>query len=217
MMLNQISFSELKISQNSADSHENCENTSALVGKKANISWKSIPMEHLRYHPCYQSLGEPHTVKISSPQDLSLYRQDSWQWDALHKGRLTTSKAAACLGFYESKAGKILQIPSSLVSHARTVAAWRHLLEKPPRNWKFLEENGFIPNPKNRQDLWRLVDDSFQSDEQVNKVTKPIPFPYSYHPGDSNHKSVCATSTSSARLAWGSVQVNYCIHFVLLY
>jgi hypothetical protein len=40
-----------------------------------------------------------------------------WQWRALHKGRLTTSKAAVILGLYESKSSTFLKIPKSLTSH----------------------------------------------------------------------------------------------------
>jgi hypothetical protein len=41
--------------------------------------------------------------------------QDSWQWDALHAGRLTTSKAACCLGIYEPTGAH--QVSCSFVLH----------------------------------------------------------------------------------------------------
>lgn len=42
-----------------------------------------------------------------------MFSQDSWQWDALHEGRCTTSKATAALGLLENKAGHALNIPVS--------------------------------------------------------------------------------------------------------
>ena len=62
---------------------------------------------------------------------LQQFRQDSWQWDALHAGRLTTSKAASCLGFYEEHAGKKLGVPRSLRGHMKALNAWRDLCEPP--------------------------------------------------------------------------------------
>jgi len=98
-------------------------------------------MSHLRAHPLYRPLPEPYEVNITSSLDLRLYRQDCWQWDALHAGRLTTSKVATCLGFYESAAAAILRVPRSLQSHNRAISSWEELKIKPPHDWMFLMDD----------------------------------------------------------------------------
>lgn len=71
-------------------------------------------MDHLRLHPLFIKLPPPETIEsLDTLEDVRLFSQDSWQWDALHVGRCTTSKAAAALGLLEPKAGCRLNIPSS--------------------------------------------------------------------------------------------------------
>ena len=108
------------------------------VGGIPNILWRAVRTSDLRQHPRYRPLPYPGDVRVHSARDLSLFRQDSWQWDALHSGRLTTSKAASCLGLYEHKAAQVLQIPRSLQGHGRAIAAWQHIKQRPPKNWKHL-------------------------------------------------------------------------------
>jgi hypothetical protein len=116
-------------------------------GKAPNIDWQAITMEDLRAHPLYGELPHPLEVDLGELGTLSAgytdpaslgkrmmlqqFRQDSWQWDALHAGRLTTSKAASCLGFYEERAGKKLGVPRSLRGHMKALNAWRDLCEPP--------------------------------------------------------------------------------------
>eukprot|EP01035_Chromulina_nebulosa_P038755 gene38755-52344_t len=102
-------------------------------GKYANINWKAIPMDDLRLHPYYRPLPEPMKTPIDSLkgfEDCTVFRQSSWQWDALHTGRLTTSRLASCLGFYENSAAECLDIPHGLRSHDRAVGAWNDLTRK---------------------------------------------------------------------------------------
>lgn len=69
-------------------------------------------MDHLRKHPQVDAL--PQTIhKLDFVEDVRYFRQDSWQWDALHDGRCTTSQLPAALGFLEPNASQILQIPKS--------------------------------------------------------------------------------------------------------
>jgi hypothetical protein len=82
------------------------------IGNFPDVEWQAIPMDHLRYHPQFDELP-PTLNSLSCLEDVRSFRQDSWQWEALHSGRCTTSQAAAALGFLEPKAGKALQIPTS--------------------------------------------------------------------------------------------------------
>ena len=85
------------------------------TGDYPNILWGAVPMDHLRLHPHFVPLPPPTQVRsLSTLQDVNLFRQDSWQWDALHSGRMTTSQAAAALGFLEPSAAQDLDIPRSL-------------------------------------------------------------------------------------------------------
>jgi hypothetical protein len=81
-------------------------------GNTPDIEWQAISMDHLRSHPRF----DPLPTRVSSLtclEDARYFRQDSWQWDALHAGRCTTSQAAAALGFLEPLAGDFLEIPPS--------------------------------------------------------------------------------------------------------
>lgn len=84
-------------------------------GNIPDINWRAIPMEHLRSHPLYIPLPHPDTIfHLRSLEEVRTFRQDSWQWDALHSGRCTTSQAAPALGLLEPNASKELGIPRSL-------------------------------------------------------------------------------------------------------
>ena len=73
------------------------------------------------YYRNYLSLPSPEDVLASNPAEYSLFRQDSWQWGALHEGRLTTARAAACLGFYEQESARLLKVPRSLSGHSKVI------------------------------------------------------------------------------------------------
>lgn len=89
-------------------------------------------MDHLRLHPMFIKLPPPESIEsLDSLEDARLFSQDSWQWDALHEGRCTTSKAAAALGLLEPKAGHALNIPVSWRRGGK--AAYYRLREKPLR------------------------------------------------------------------------------------
>jgi len=98
-------------------------------GNAPDIYWRSIPLSHLRMHCNF----EPLPVKIEEPlksmEDARMFRQDSWQWDALHRGRCTTSQASASLGFLEESAGSLLGIPTSWRNHGAAYRAFRRLQE----------------------------------------------------------------------------------------
>lgn len=100
-----------------------------MTGNIPDVYWRAVPMEHLRHHPNFEALPHPDTIReLKSLEDVRLFRQDSWQWDALHGGRCTTSQATAALGLLEPQAGNALGIPRSLQKGA--VGAY-HRLSKP--------------------------------------------------------------------------------------
>lgn len=98
-------------------------------GSVPNVHWRAVPMEDLRLHPLFQPL--PPADRVSPEDAAGLFRQGSWQWQALHAGRLTTSRMAAVLGFFEQEAADFLAIPRSLRGHHRAVEGWQQLRRKP--------------------------------------------------------------------------------------
>jgi len=79
--------------------------TKQRTGNLPDVHWRSIPMSHLRCHPNFQPLPPPSQItSLQTKEHVRYFRQESWQWDYLHRGRCTTSQTAAALGFLESKA-----------------------------------------------------------------------------------------------------------------
>ena len=103
-------------------------------GDYPDVYWRAVEMEDLRCHPCFDPLPHSSSLKgrIREAKDLSLYRQSSWQWDALHQGRVTTSRLAGALGFHETATAALLGMPPSLVSRGKAAMALAHLLEGRP-------------------------------------------------------------------------------------
>jgi len=86
-----------------------------MVGNAPDIYWRAIPMQHLRLHPHFDPL--PPTSEIfylKNLNEVSQFRQDSWQWQALHMGRCTTSQAASAMGILEPLAARCMAVPRSL-------------------------------------------------------------------------------------------------------
>lgn len=85
--------------------------TRQRTGDLPDVHWRSIPMSHLRCHPNFQPLPPPSSVNsLPTREHVRYFRQESWQWDYLHRGRCTTSQAAAALGFLESKAAVSIRL-----------------------------------------------------------------------------------------------------------
>eukprot|EP01041_Mallomonas_annulata_P001988 gene1988-3866_t len=188
-------------------------NSNNRFGNSANIDWRAVTIEDLRLHPLYQCLPEPQSIIAATPADYSLYRQDCWQWGFLHHGRLTTSKAASCLGFYESEAAKILGIPSSLTSHSRAISAYEHLLDNPYTTEEII--NILNKTPKNTYSSQNKVNDvEFKLDATYNiwipnRLDGTEGFPFIYHPiHPTQTPTPCKTyrDVQSIRMAWGSAQ-----------
>lgn len=100
-------------------------------GDRPNVYWRAVSMEHLRQHPLFDAAPEPRDVSVRGPEDFWRFRQDSVEWGLLHHGRVTTSRMASVLGFYEPLAARILGVPRSLAGSRKAVEAyWK--LSLPP-------------------------------------------------------------------------------------
>ena len=165
-------------------------------GSRANICWRAVAHDDLRLHPLYDPLPEyppeasPSTI---SPLLFHRFRQDSIQWDMLHSGRLTTSIAAACVGFYEESTAKVLGVPRSLASHARAISAWRRLCDQPLQDLSLLCQS----RPPSHSRPPRVI---------PWKPSQGSPFPFRYTPNSGKVLSLAETSAMRARLRWGSAQ-----------
>jgi hypothetical protein len=175
----------------------------------------------------------PETVYAASPADFQRFRQSSWQWDALHTGRLTTSRAAACLGFYETSSAKKLNIPKSLSGHSKAVHAWNFLREEAPRDFNFINEDfkrssssssssnestnncgnnnssSSVPTSKgsNSNTSSRHSTKVWHQRDTNDRGGQTFPAPFAYRPqGPSVQHSRGYSSAASARMAWGSAQ-----------
>jgi hypothetical protein len=171
----------------------------SLIGSCANIEWRSVSCSELRQHPFYRKLPLPSDVAIKSSKSLALFRQDSWQWNALHVGRMTTSKISSCLGFFEGFAAKVLDIPRSLRGHERALSAWHHLKQKSPHDWSFLVNSNtdYVASDSTVPDLWLQAPPGEYFPFKLNtSVIEDQDFSTKQ-----SYKDVMG-----ARLAWGSCQ-----------
>ena len=100
-------------------------------GGRPNVTWLSVPEDDLRAHPQFIPLPPPRCVAgLQSWRTVADFRQDSWQWGALHAGRLTTSRAAGALGILEPRAAAFLGVPRGLRGSYKARHALRHLSEQ---------------------------------------------------------------------------------------
>lgn len=168
-----------------------------VAGGRPNLFWRAVKNSDLRAHPLFDALPEPWDVTISSPADLTLYQQDSPQWDALHAGRLTTSRCAPVLGIYEPLGAKTLGVPASLSGHHKALDAF-HKVSQTPVDFAALP--GLTPRPASLParpaPVWK--------EDGSNGV-----FPFIYDPplssGDLGHQ-YSVDSVGRARMIWGSTQ-----------
>ena len=185
-----------------------------ITGKYANVHWKSISLEHLRLHPFFECLPESKDIKLDTLvgfEDCNIFCQSSWQWDALHVGRLTTSNLSSCLGFYENAVAEFLDIPHSLRSHDRVVASWNHLTRK-AFSWDQFQELLKANHHSSQQRSHEISSSSSSSARECWKKPDAAncqdSFAYSYQPDSNllNNPSRHYSNPHSARLAWGSAQ-----------
>ena len=178
------------------------------TGSVANVHWRAIPMEDLRLHPNFKALPLTSDVELNSEHDYAQFRQDSIQWDLLHAGRLTTSKAAACLGLYEPFSAKVLGVPRGLTSHSRAVGAWRQLQSdamslKDMQAYK--ESSRISVKGSHSRSTMSGLSRWTTGDSNPNNAF----FAAEYTPKPEKRKKAWKhgrTDSNQARLAWGSAQ-----------
>jgi hypothetical protein len=111
---------------------KNISDSFPSTGNLPDICWRAVLMDHLRSHPRFQPLALPEEIaQLDTLEDVRQFRQESWQWDALHQGRCTTSQAVAALGFLEPTAAEALGVPPSWRRGGR--GAYQRLLQTPLR------------------------------------------------------------------------------------
>lgn len=181
--------------------------------------YRAIPMEHLRRHPRFVSLAA--TVnELNSLDDVSLFRQESWQWDALHVGRCTTSQAAAALGFLDPSPAQVLNIPNSWRKGAR--GAYQRLSQKPvlrsleDMRQVLLQSSGNAMNVVDDDDdlsLWEETGDS--APDEISTANVTFAADYLYEPSQEEFKerkkyikerSGGDYLPNGIRLIWGNTQ-----------
>jgi hypothetical protein len=196
--------------------------------KHTNNHRRALPMDHLRQHPNFRPLPRPEDIQeLHTVEEARLFRQDSWQWDALHSGRCTTSQAAAALGLLEPFAGEALGVPRSW--HHGGLGAF-HRLSAPPlvqptvqdMNDKLVESkkekmaNGKPQRPHTdySNNPWTAPSRVF---ERNGVVEKPFPFAAKYKPRTSERDRQQRRQiveqlaqrnqlNGSIRMLWGTVQ-----------
>ena len=168
-------------------------------------------MEDLRRHPFYQPLPHPDKIRnLTCLEDVRKFRQDSWQWNALHNGRCTASQTAAALGFLEPSAGKFLGIPRSLQSDVRR--AYHQLSQPALRSLEEMKEelcvgkgNEHIEAQSSNSRIWKQI------------KNRPFPFAAKYYPTvtksqlkqrreETQRYMSTSTSSNQVRMRWGNAQ-----------
>lgn len=198
------------------DGKTNRRRRRVLMGNLPDIHWRAVPMDHLRMHPLFIKLPPPETIEsLDSLEDARIFSQDSWQWDALHAGRCTTSQAAAALGLLEPKAGHALNIPRSWRRGGKS--AYYRLRETPLSTLEEMNDvlcEGIPEGMRSSHEheskvpLWVVP--------RVHKEGNPFPFAAKYlmkiTPEERNHRRQLAEQYSasgllmSVRMSWGAAQ-----------
>ncbi|VEU44727.1 unnamed protein product [Pseudo-nitzschia multistriata] len=187
-------------------------------GNLPDVLWRHIPLEHVRRHPRFVPLPEPERIlRLGCMEDVRNFRQESWQWDVLHEGRMTTSQAVAALGFLEPEAGEFLGVPRGL---RRGGQGAYHRLRKPVAMTTLEEMNRKLcDGAASDNDGEGFVVDESDSDNSGDEPvywTQPANFPFAakYMVQFTEHdlkirKQLArkfAATRWSIRMVWGNVQ-----------
>jgi hypothetical protein len=213
-------------------SHSDSKNSARSNGTKASskrrkqlssgnfpdVLWRHIPLEHIRKHPLFVPLPDPNTIHhLESMEDVRNFRQESWQWDVLHEGRMTTSQAVAALGFLEPLAGEILGVPKGL---RRGGEGAYYRLRKPAATRTLEEMNAMlcVGNDDGNDDIKEDKTDGNDEDDS-NFWTQPANYPFAAkywvtitEEEYQNRKHIAMNYAKSQknqwsiRMVWGNVQ-----------
>jgi hypothetical protein len=197
-----------------SNSRESSKKIPPRFGNIPDIHWRSIPMNHLRLHPHFDAL--PVDVhKLDCLEDVRKFRQDSWQWDALHSGRCTTSQAAGALGFLEPNAAERLKVPLSWRRGA--IGAYQRLSGRPLRTLHEMKEHllsvrwdttnlTLQPNassePTESYQIWSASQSSTHYPFAAKYGIRTTPEERALR----KRQSVGLTSVMSIKMMWGSAQ-----------
>ena len=179
---------------------------------KANV-WVYIPEDHLRAHPLYKRLPIVESIiKLNSYNELSLFRQSSLQWDLMHNGRLTTSRAAGATGMLEKKFARKLGIPDSLSGNGKARQSYFHLRETPAFvNIQEAEKVLILTKDIDHKFILEK-DDEYISSLQENLWTTTTnnnsskKYPYNYMSKNSNKHNKSNVYNKYNRMAYGNIQ-----------
>jgi len=100
-------------SRNDDNDDDDNKTFATTTGNLPDPWFRAVSLPHLRCHPQFRPLPPRITTPLQRLDEVSHYRQESWQWDALHQGRCTTSQAAGALGFLNPSVASVLGIPNS--------------------------------------------------------------------------------------------------------
>lgn len=180
--------------------------------------YRAIPMEHLRQHPRFRAL-KPTVNELTTLEDVSLFRQESWQWEALHAGRCTTSQAAAALGFLDPTPGQVLNVPPSWRKGA--YRAYQRLSQKPvlrtleDMRRVLLDESALsedFDSPTDDEDLWEQTEETSDENPSTNAtfvaeyIYEPTPEEFKERRRYIKERSGGDYLTNGIRLIWGNTQ-----------
>lgn len=98
------------------------------TGNNPHLGFRSVSDSHIRKQPFFVPLDPVQQTPVRTFAEARALRQHTRVWDALHLKRVTTSKIAATLGFYERDVATRLGVPKSLQGHGKAVAVWHHLV-----------------------------------------------------------------------------------------
>lgn len=178
---------------------------------------RAVPTEHLRFHPRFVPLPPPETIaSLETLEDVRNFRQGSWQWDALHEGRCTSSQVAAALGMLEPDAGDALKIPASW--RRGGTSAYYRLREKPL--YTLEEMNAVLCEGATsmRTSPWNAKPEKgpFWVVPQAGKEGDPYPFAAKYlmkvtheerhHRRQKAEQYAASGMFMSVRMSWGTAQ-----------
>ena len=100
--------------------------SNARSGYTPNVYWRSPTFQELRRLPGYRALPPPELVELRCEACAPFFRQDSYEWAALHSGRVTTSALPGVLGMKERISSLKLKLPKGYASHHHALKVRKH-------------------------------------------------------------------------------------------